>query len=204
MPHTLLVPISRPMRGVGGGEHRCRDGVANRGQSSTATRPGSIAHVAALILDDVRTLDAQPLHVPMPRDKRLRTACAALLYGPGRPGTLAEWSDIAGASSRTLARLSASETGTRFVDWRHQARLPDALVRLARGQDVAPVSLRSRLCERERLRGDVFARRSARPRAIISLIEPCLVGMEACATSHHWARKLTALGHAVKLMPRPM
>jgi transposase len=39
------------------------------------------------------------------------------------------------------------------------------------------------------------------PRAIISLIEPCVVGMEACATSHHWARKLTALGHAVKLMP---
>ena len=140
MPHTLLVPISRPTRGMGGGEHRCRGGVANRGQSSTTTRPGSMAHVAALILDDVRTLDAQPLHVPMPRDKRLRTACAALLYGPGRPGTLAEWSDIAGASSRTLARLSASETGTRFVDWRHQARLPDALVRLARGQDVASVS----------------------------------------------------------------
>ena len=140
MPHTLLVPISRPTRGMGGGEHRCRDRVGNRGQSSTRMRPGSIAHVAAPILADVRTLVAQPLHVPMPRDKRLRTACAALLYGPGRPGTLVEWSDIAGASSRTLARLSASETGTRFVDWRHQARLPDALVRLARGQDVAPVS----------------------------------------------------------------
>jgi len=52
MPHTLLVPISRPTRGMGGGEHRCRDRVANRGQSSTTTRPGSIAHVAALILDD--------------------------------------------------------------------------------------------------------------------------------------------------------
>lgn len=30
---------------------------------------------------------------------------------------------------------------------------------------------------------------------------PCLVGMEACATAHHWARQLVALGHAVKLMP---
>ena len=30
---------------------------------------------------------------------------------------------------------------------------------------------------------------------------PCLVGMEACATSHHWAREITALGHEVKLMP---
>ena len=30
---------------------------------------------------------------------------------------------------------------------------------------------------------------------------PCLVGMEACATAHHWARQLVALGHAVKLVP---
>jgi transposase len=30
---------------------------------------------------------------------------------------------------------------------------------------------------------------------------PCLVGMEACATAHHWARQLIELGHEVKLMP---
>jgi transposase len=34
--------------------------------------------------------------------------------------------------------------------------------------------------------------------------EPCLVGMEACATAHHWAREPIALGHEVKLMPPPM
>jgi transposase len=27
-------------------------------------------------------------------------------------------------------------------------------------------------------------------------LEPCLVGMEACATAHHWARELTALGQS--------
>lgn len=32
-------------------------------------------------------------------------------------------------------------------------------------------------------------------------LEPCLVGMEACATSHHWAREIAALGHDVRLMP---
>jgi AraC-like DNA-binding protein len=101
---------------------------------------GRIGHVAALILDEIRTLDAQPLHVPMPRDKRLRTICAALLRDPGRSETLEEWSEIAGASSRTLARLFASETGMRFVDWRHQARLAEALVRLAQGQHVTTVS----------------------------------------------------------------
>ena len=34
-----------------------------------------------------------------------------------------------------------------------------------------------------------------------SKLDPCLVGMEACASAHHWARQLMALGHAVKLMP---
>lgn len=32
-------------------------------------------------------------------------------------------------------------------------------------------------------------------------LKPCLVGMEACATAHHWARELLALGHEVRLMP---
>ena len=32
-------------------------------------------------------------------------------------------------------------------------------------------------------------------------LSPCLVGMEACATGHHWARELTKLGHTVRLMP---
>src|SRR5438445_5714052 len=31
-------------------------------------------------------------------------------------------------------------------------------------------------------------------------LEPCLIGMEACGSAHHWARKLIELGHAVKLM----
>ena len=32
-------------------------------------------------------------------------------------------------------------------------------------------------------------------------LEPCLIGMEACATAHYWAREISALGHEVKLMP---
>jgi transposase len=32
-------------------------------------------------------------------------------------------------------------------------------------------------------------------------LPPCLVGIEACATAHHWARELMALGHDVRLMP---
>ena len=36
---------------------------------------------------------------------------------------------------------------------------------------------------------------------VLSGLAPCLVGMEACATSHHWAREVAALGHEVRLIP---
>ena len=32
-------------------------------------------------------------------------------------------------------------------------------------------------------------------------LPPCLIGMEACATSHHWTREIGALGHDVRLIP---
>jgi transposase len=37
--------------------------------------------------------------------------------------------------------------------------------------------------------------------AFFEALSPCLIGMEACATAHHWARELTKLGHQVRLMP---
>jgi len=37
--------------------------------------------------------------------------------------------------------------------------------------------------------------------AFFEALTPCLIGVEACATSPHWARELTKLGHEVRLMP---
>lgn len=37
--------------------------------------------------------------------------------------------------------------------------------------------------------------------AFFAALPPCLVGMEACATAHYWARELRKLGHEVRLMP---
>jgi transposase len=37
--------------------------------------------------------------------------------------------------------------------------------------------------------------------AFFARLEPCLVGIEACATAHHWARTIEKLGHRVRLMP---
>src|ERR687898_737690 len=52
--------------------------------------------------------------------------------------------------------------------------------------------------------GEVIVRRSLRRAQVIpffSKLPPCLIGIEACATSHHWARELVGLGHEVRLMP---
>lgn len=52
--------------------------------------------------------------------------------------------------------------------------------------------------------GEVVVRRALRRAQVIPFfnkLPPCLVGMEACGTSHHWARELTGLGHEVRLMP---
>jgi transposase len=52
--------------------------------------------------------------------------------------------------------------------------------------------------------GTVVVRRPLRRSQVLPFFKkqpPCLVGIEACATAHHWAREITALGHEVKLMP---
>lgn len=52
--------------------------------------------------------------------------------------------------------------------------------------------------------GAVIVRRKLRRAEVLRFfegLEPCLVGMEACATAHFWAREIAALGHDVRLMP---
>ena len=52
--------------------------------------------------------------------------------------------------------------------------------------------------------GRVVVRRKLTRAKLIPFFEklpPCLVGIEACATAHHWGRRLGELGHEVKLMP---
>jgi transposase len=52
--------------------------------------------------------------------------------------------------------------------------------------------------------GNVVLRRQLKRRFVLAFFErmpPCLVGIEACASSHHWSRELKALGHTVRLMP---
>ncbi len=49
----------------------------------------------------------------------------------------------------------------------------------------------------------VIRRRVSRAKVLefFAALPPCLVGIEACPSAHHWSRKLQVLGHTVKLMP---
>jgi hypothetical protein len=52
--------------------------------------------------------------------------------------------------------------------------------------------------------GSVMMRKRLRRSQVLAFfakIPPCLVGLEACGTAHHWARELIALGHEARLMP---
>ena len=52
--------------------------------------------------------------------------------------------------------------------------------------------------------GNVVIRRQVKRRYVLAFFQklpPCLVGIEACASSHYWSRELQALGHTVRLMP---
>ena len=52
--------------------------------------------------------------------------------------------------------------------------------------------------------GRVVIRRQLKRRYVLTFFQkmaPCLVGIEACASAHHWSRELQALGHTVRLMP---
>ena len=52
--------------------------------------------------------------------------------------------------------------------------------------------------------GNTVLKKRLRRGAVLDFLRdlpPCLVGMEACATAHYWAREIGALGHEVRMMP---
>ncbi|MBM3115473.1 AraC family transcriptional regulator [Jeongeupia naejangsanensis] len=98
--------------------------------------------ISILVIAELRELPTAPLHLPMPRDARLMRLCNYVLARLDGEETLEQLADLAGASSRTLARRFRSETGLSFREWRQQARLIRALEILAQGEPLKKVAER--------------------------------------------------------------
>lgn len=93
-----------------------------------------------VILDELRQAEQTELHLPMGHDERLVRVMKALLKNPGEKRELDELAMIAGASSRTLARLFVRETGLTFGAWRKRLILQEAIDRLGKGQNITQVA----------------------------------------------------------------
>lgn len=105
-----------------------------------AAEPSRDQLLIQLVLDELAHADTHSLGVPLPRDKRLRALCEAVLHAPGERATLAQWAADTGASERTVARLFREELGTTYQQWRQQAVLAHALPLLARGMPISQVA----------------------------------------------------------------
>ena len=93
-----------------------------------------------VLLDELGRAQPTPLHLPMARDARVLRVMETLLENPGDGRSLGAWSETAGASARTLARLFIRETGLTFGAWRKRLLLQEAVARLDRGTPVTRVA----------------------------------------------------------------
>ncbi|GAA3340656.1 helix-turn-helix transcriptional regulator [Curtobacterium pusillum] len=109
------------------------------------TTPGSRSEVArshlrAVVVDEVASAPEQPLHLPEPRDPRLRQAARIVEEDLAEPRSLGELAVGIGVGERTLTRLFRHETGMGYRQWRLQLRVHRALVLLASGRTVTDVA----------------------------------------------------------------
>jgi AraC-like DNA-binding protein len=96
--------------------------------------------VMDVLLDEMLHAAHEPLHLPMPIDRRLLRIAQAVIEQPQDNRGLEDWAAWAGLSPRTLSRLFRAETALSFAQWRQQARLARGLEQLADGVPVASVA----------------------------------------------------------------
>ncbi len=102
---------------------------------------GAQGRLVATLLDELALAPIEALHLPMPRDIRLRRLADSLLANPSDKATLGEWAVRIGMSERSMTRLLLEEIGLSFGRWRRQLHVILSLQRLAKGESVQTVAL---------------------------------------------------------------
>lgn len=104
------------------------------------TDPTEQHRLYLVLLDQLRRSPQRPTYLPTPRDPRLAAVCQLLQDDPADNRTLTELGREIGASERTLSRLSKTDLGMTFPQWRTELRLHLALRLLAGGDSVTRVA----------------------------------------------------------------
>lgn len=94
----------------------------------------------AVLLDEIHAAPREPLHLPLPTDRRALRIAKGILADPADGRTLEQWARQAALSARTARRLFLAETGMSFAQWRQQARLVQALEMLANDVSVSAIA----------------------------------------------------------------
>ncbi|MFZ6644706.1 AraC family transcriptional regulator [Undibacterium sp. TJN25] len=97
-------------------------------------------HLVQVILDELVHAETLPMHLAMPRDKRLKSLCESLIAEPSSTLTLEDFAQQVGASARTLSRLFEQDLGLSFGQWRQQMRLTRATSLIASGLPLSRVA----------------------------------------------------------------
>lgn len=93
--------------------------------------------VLRLLLDELTSEPALPLHLPLPNEPRLRRLCRDM----GLEAGLQAWAARASVDAKTVRRWFLRDTGLTFGQWRQQARLLRALELLGSGASVLEAAL---------------------------------------------------------------
>lgn len=97
-------------------------------------------HLMNLLLHEIAEMPPLSLNAPLPSEPRLAEACRQLLAHPSLEVGIEDMTRQVGMSRRTFTRLFRQETGISFVEWRQQACLLTAVVRLGNGEAITRVA----------------------------------------------------------------
>ncbi len=101
---------------------------------------GPQGRLARVLLDCLKAAPGTSLHLPVPESGPIQQIASHLKINPADETTLDEWADKLGTTTRTLARNFKKQTDMTFGQWRQQARLLEALSRLANNQPIAHIA----------------------------------------------------------------
>lgn len=96
--------------------------------------------VMRLLLHEIAAMLPLFLNAPVPNEPRLALACRQLLAQPSLGIAIDDMAQQVGMSRRTFTRLFRQQTGISFVEWRQQACLLAAVVRLGNGESITRVA----------------------------------------------------------------